>query len=193
MAGPRLIDDYVGALAAQLPDAVVSELADGLTETFDRFRREGLDPDAAARASMTEFGRPSEIVAAFVESDPVRRAARRLLVTGPVVGLCWATALVTNHVWTRPASALLPFAPGGLLVITIALLAAASFGRRYHAVRWTGTAACLGMAVVDVTMLTVALLAAPGLVLWPVVVLAGTASAARIAFSARTLRAALTT
>lgn len=192
MAGAGVIDDYVAALAAQLPASDVTELADGLDETRARYAAGGLAPDEAARAAIAEFGRPEVVVAAYVAASPVRRAARRLALTGPLVGLCWATALVVNHVWTWPAPALAPVVPGALLLGTIALLVAAAFGTRYRAVLRAGTMACVGIAAVDATMLVVALLATvlvTGVVWWPVLV-AATASAARIVFSVRSLRTA---
>lgn len=178
--------DYVAALEAQLPAPVVRELAAGLDETRDRYVGEGLDAEAAARAAMAEFGRPAEIVAAFLQVSPVRRAARRLLVTGPLVGLCWVAVLVSDRSWTWPVPALMPAAPGVVLASTIALLIVASFGTRYRAVRRAGAAALAGVALLDASLIVSALLAGPATAWWLVAV-AAVASAARAGFSARTL------
>ena len=96
MPEPRLISSYVSVLAAQLPASIVEELADGLTETHRSYLRQGLAPDLAARSAVAEFGEPELIVAGFARANPARRAARRLLGIGPVVGAWWVVALVTS-------------------------------------------------------------------------------------------------
>lgn len=189
MPGPSLIRDYLAALAAQLPAPVVAELADGLDQTRRRYLGQGLDPDTAAEAAVTEFGQPNEILTAFVEASPARYAARRLLATGPLVGLCWATVLVTNRAWAWPAPVMFRIAPGLLLITAIAMLARAAFGRHYRSVRRAGVAGCTGIAVLDVTMLLTATLTSP-VIVWPIVI-AAMASAARISFGAHTLRSVL--
>jgi hypothetical protein len=90
---PRLIRGYLQCLAAQLPGPIVEELADGLTETYRSYRSRGLSADAAADAAVEEFGSAEEILAGFARVNPARRAARRLLGLGPVVGGFWVTAL----------------------------------------------------------------------------------------------------
>ena len=100
---PRLIRGYLEVLAAQLPGPIVEELADGLTETYRSYRSRGLPADAAAEAAVEEFGSAQEILAGFARVNPARRAARRLLGLGPVVGGCWVAALVTSRVWPGPS------------------------------------------------------------------------------------------
>src|SRR5438067_12230486 len=102
MPGPRLIDGYLAELSADLPGRIVEELADGLDETYRRYLGQGLDPDAAARAAIAEFGEPQVVAAAFTEASRGRKTARRLLVTGPAVGMCWAIVLITGRAWTWP-------------------------------------------------------------------------------------------
>ena len=102
MAEPGLIRDYLAALAAELPAPVVAELADGLEQTHRHYLGQGLDPGAAARAAVAEFGEPQVVVAAFTSASSARRAARELLVIGPVVGACWGAALILNRAWTWP-------------------------------------------------------------------------------------------
>jgi hypothetical protein len=97
MAESRLIGAYLAELSAQLPTPIVAELADGLDQTHRHHLGQGLD--SAAAAAVAEFGEPQVIVAAFTHSNPVRRAARRLLAAGPVVGACWDTALIINRAW----------------------------------------------------------------------------------------------
>ena len=83
MAQPRLITGYLSALSAQLPAPVVAELADGLGETHLHYLRQGLDPDAAARAAVAEFGEPSLVIAGFAAVSPARRVARWWAPAGP--------------------------------------------------------------------------------------------------------------
>ena len=102
MPGPGLITGYLDTLSGQLPGPVVEELAGGLEETYRRHLSLGLTPDAAAAVAVAEFGAPELIMAEFTRAHPARRAARRLLMTGPVVGSCWAVALITSRAWTWP-------------------------------------------------------------------------------------------
>jgi hypothetical protein len=190
MAESRLIGDYLAELSAQLPVPIVAELADGLDQTYRRYLDQGLSADDAATAALTEFGDPQVVLAAFTRASPARRAARRLLATGPLVGACWGIALILNRAWTWPV---LPVGAriliGAALITVIGLLAAASFGRRYRSAVRAGAAGCLGITALDATMLAVILLAAPA-VIWPIIV-AMTASAARLTFTARSLRSVL--
>lgn len=190
MPQASLITDYLSVLSAQLPAPLVEELADGLDETHQHYLTQGLTPDAAASAAVAEFGEPQVIVAAFTRLSPARHAARRLLATGPVVGGCWAAALITGRAWTWPVPATVLLLIGVALITVIGLLAAAAFGRRYLSARRAGAVACVGITVLDTVMLITAVLAIPVLV-WPVI-LAAAASIARLTFTARALRAVLT-
>jgi hypothetical protein len=190
MPQASLITDYLSVLSAQLPAPLVEELADGLDETHQHYLTQGLTPDAAASAAVAEFGEPQVIVAAFTRLSPARHAARRLLATGPVVGGCWAAALITGRAWTWPVPATVLLLIGVALITVIGLLAAAAFGRRYLSARRAGAVACVGITVLDGVMLITAVLAIPVLV-WPVI-LAAAASIARLTFTARALRAVLT-
>ena len=190
MPQASLTTDYLTALSAQLPATVVEELADGLGQTQQRYLSEGLTPDAAAGAAMAEFGEPQVIVAAFTRLSPARHAARRLLAAGPVVGGCWAAALITGRAWTWPVPGAARILFGAALIGVIGLLVAAAFGRRYLSARRAGAAGCAGITALDSIMLITAMVAIPVLI-WPVI-LAAAASAARLTFSARALRAVLT-
>jgi len=78
MPGPSLIGDYLAVLSADLPERIVSELADGLEETYRHYLGQGLAQDAAARAAIAEFGEPRVIVTAFTDASGGRNIARRL-------------------------------------------------------------------------------------------------------------------
>ena len=129
-------------------------------------------------------------MAAFTRLSPARHAARRLLAAGPVVGGCWAAALITGRAWTWPVPATVRLLIGAALITVIGLLAAAAFGRRYLSARRAGAVACAGITALDSVMLIAAVLAIPVLA-WPVI-LAAAASIARLTFTARALRAVLT-
>jgi hypothetical protein len=190
---PRLIRGYLAALADQLPASIAEELADGLTETYRFHRSRGLAPEAAAAAAVAEFGPAEEIAAGFTPVNPARRAARRLLGIGPAVGACWVAALLTSRAgrsltaWTAPGPAWV--IAGLTLASLVALLAVAARVRRYRLATATGVAGCFGYAALDAALIVgAAFLLAP--VGW-VTAAAMTASAARIAVTARTLRPVL--
>ena len=189
MAEPSLIGGYLAALSAHLPAPIVAELADGLDQTHQHYLARGLGADAAARAALAEFGEPQVIVAAFTRASPARRAARRLLATGPMVGACWGTALITSRAWTWPVPTTVRVLLGMTLITAIGLLAGAAVGRRYQSPGRAAAAGCIGITALDATMLITIMLAAPA-VIWPII-MAAAASAARITFTARTLRSVL--
>jgi hypothetical protein len=186
MAEPGLIKDYLAALSAQLPAPIVAELTDGLEQTYRHYLDQGLGPAAAAEAALAEFGGPQVVVAAFTGASPARRAARKLLATGPVVGACWGTALVLNRAWTWPVPLGVRVLLGMALITIIGLLAAAAFGRRYRSAGRAAAAGCAGIAALDATLLIAITLTVPA-VIWPVIV-AAVASAVRITFATRGLR-----
>jgi hypothetical protein len=190
MAEPSLIKGYLAELSAQLPAPVVEELADGLDQTLRHYLGQGLDTTAAAEAAIAEFGPPQVILAAFTRTSPARRAARRLLATGPIVACCWAAELITSRAWRWPVPVEARIMFGVALITVTALLAAAAFGSRYRSVGRAGTAGCIGIATLDSAMLIGVPLAVPAMA-WPLV-LAAAASTVRIAMTARTLRPLLT-
>jgi len=190
MSEPRLISNYLAVLSAQLPASIVDELADGLAETHRSYLRQGLAPDQAAESAVAEFGEPHVIVADFARVNPARRAARGLLGTGPVVGACWAAALITSRAWAWPVPFLARILFGLALITVIGLLAAAALGTRYRLAARAGVAGCIGITTIDTVMIISALLAFPS-VTW-VTIVAVAASTARVAISARILRPVLT-
>ena len=149
MSGLGLIASYLDALTGKLAGPVVEELADGLEETYRRHLGLGLTPDTAAQAAVAEFGTPELLAAEFARAHPGRRAARRLLAVGPVVGLCWAVALVTSCAWTWPVPVAVGIVPGLALVTAMALLAVAARTTRYRAAGRASAAGCIGMAALD--------------------------------------------
>ena len=182
-------EELKGHLDAQLPAPIVEELADGLDQTRQHYLTQGLDPGTAAAAAVAEFGEPGVIVAAFTRLSPARRAARRLLATGPVAGACRGTALITSRAWTWPVPAAARLLFGVALITVIGLLAVAAFGRRYRPVGRAGAAGCVGITALDTALLVTVMLAIPA-VAWPLMP-AVAASAARLTLTARALRPVL--
>ena len=187
---PETLGRYLDTLSGQLPGPVVEELADGLEETWRRHLSLGLAPEEAAAAAVAEFGAPDVIVAEFARAHPGRRAARRLLAAGPIVGLCWAVALVTGRAWSWPVPVPVRIVPGLALVAVVVLLAVAMRGTRYGSVGLAGAAGCIGTAALDAFMI-IGVLAADPPARWGVAV-AMTASAARLMLSVRLLPPVLT-
>jgi hypothetical protein len=183
MPGHLLIQDYLADLHG-LPAEVVDELTDGLLETYEHHRARGHAPDDAAHAAIAEFGSARDVVAAFDRIAPGRRTARALLATGPLVGLCWGTALITARVWTWPIPAWAPPALGAALATVIVLLLVAAQASRSRARRaaaaGAGTIALLDVLVVAGVIATAPVL--PGLLQVALV-----ASVVRACLSVRTL------
>jgi hypothetical protein len=191
MAGHALIDAHLVALRRRrLPNDAVDELADGLIETYGQRLQDGLDPDRAATTAVTEFGSVDEISEAFRRQSPGHRAAVTLLTTGPIIGCCWIASLIAWRAWTWPhaTTAALIFASG--LLLTVALLEAARlYCRNYAETKAASVAGIIGAIGFDAAMLATITVVAPGFV-WPIV-LAASASLARIGFTIRALSAVL--
>lgn len=161
MAEHSLIVCYGRDLRARLPAALADEVLDGLAETHDKYLRQGLVPEQAARAAIAEFGDPAAVIDAFRRACPAWRLARALLVSAPAVGGLWAAALITARAWNWPIPAAVPLLLGGALAASVALLLTAASSRQYRTVRCAGTAGCLGIALLDASAATTALVAAP--------------------------------
>ncbi|MBO0870081.1 MAG: hypothetical protein J2P15_16100 [Micromonosporaceae bacterium] len=189
MAGHQLIDAYLASLAGRLPADAVEELTDGLTETYARYRSAGLEPDAAAGTAITEFGEAEVVVAAFVRQAPGRRVASALLCSGPVVGVCWGTALLAEHAWAWPVPGLVRVAFAAALVTVVGMLALAATGRSYRRSRLAASAG-LGLIGMDGAFVIATLVLAPPFV-WPML-LAVPASLLRMVLTARVLPRLLT-
>lgn len=185
MAEPRLIRDYRATLAARLPDAIVEELADGLEQTYRKHLSTRLAPDEAARAAVDEFGDPNTLADLFAADAPARHAARLLLYTGPLVGSCWATLLITVRAWDWPIPTTARAAFALLLATVIFLLAAAIRTGNYRLGRRTTALACIGLIALDATLAT-ALLPPSAAHGWTA--LLTSAGVARATYAARTLR-----
>ncbi|NJP25358.1 hypothetical protein FLW53_14380 [Microbispora sp. SCL1-1] len=191
MAGHELIERHLRTLAERLPGSVVDELADGLLASYDDQMERLGDPDAAARAALADFGDADAVTAAFVRASPARHAAFTLLVAGPIVGLCWGTALITADGWAAaiPLAARLAF---GLLLgsAVLMLVTAVREQRHYHTVRLAALGGAGTVAVLDTVIMgtVVTLVPPPSLLL----LVALTGSVARIMLAIRAIPTLIT-
>ena len=166
MPGHALIGSYLSGLRRRLPAGLADEVSDGLLEAYQYHLARGQGADEAARAAVTDTGDLAQVVGEFTRQAPGRRTARALLAIGPVVGACWVAALVTTHAWAWPVPAAARLGFGAALLATIAVLAIAATSRRsYRRTRLTVLAGP-GLIILDATLITAALLAAPVLS-WP--------------------------
>ena len=189
MAEHSLIAGYHATLAAGLPAELADEVIDGLIEADAKYRQQGLDAENAARAAITEFGEPSLVVEEFTRVSPAKRIARRLMVTGPVVGLCWGAALIDARAWQWPVPGLIRLALGAVLAASVIVLVIAVLARRYRRVHRASMVACIGLAALDALAVTAALVGAPSFG-W-LLGLAACVSTARLTFVARSFRRVL--
>lgn len=180
-----LIDDYLAGLHRRLPAPIAEEAAAGLLETYQHHLAAGAGDQEAARAALAEFGDLAMVAYDFTRQAPGRRAARLLLATGPVVGACWAAALIGGRAWTWPVPATARLAFGAVLLLAVlALLAAATSQHSYQRTRLAILASPVILAL-DVTAVAAVLLTAPALT-WTLGA-AVTVSLGRIALNAWTL------
>lgn len=180
-----LVAAYRQDLLARLPADVAEEVAGGLEDTYQQYVRGGLSPETAATAALAEFGDVGVVLDAFRRASPVRRLARALIVTGPVVGGCWAAALIASRAWDWPVPIGARLVAGPLVAASVVLLMTALLTRRHRALRRAGIAGCLGVGALDASVIaTVIVLAPAGRWLF---LIAACLSAARLAFVARAM------
>jgi hypothetical protein len=190
VAEHRLIKRYSEVLQSELPARLADEVADGLMEAYTKHLQQGMNRDDAAQAAVAEFGDPRAVVAEFTRSSPVRRIAQRLIATGPVVGMCWAAALITGRAWQWPIPGTVRALVGAALALSVAVLLTAALARRYRVVHLAGVAGCSGLVVLDASAISAAVIAAPGIRFFIIVAMA--ASAVRLFLITRAVRPALT-
>jgi hypothetical protein len=212
LAARRVLEGYLGELARSLGGprptraAIVAEVADGLTEATAAHQTRGLPPATAAAAAVAEFGDAQVIAAGFgpeLAAETGRRVGLGLLATGPLVGLTWlamAVASLTTTPAPLPAGLMLaPVAFGAVLAVAVpaAVVSVLASGRLS---RWlpaspglapsaAGLAAALCVAG-DLLLLSglLAWAVTVGGLVWPLGVLAATASAVRLSLVGRAAR-----
>jgi hypothetical protein len=169
IARHHLIDIHRARLAERLPAAVVDELSDGLTETYEYHLASGLPPTKAARVAVAEFGDPDRIADEFVAHAPGRRTARLLLATGPIMGASWAGSLVATKAWTWPIPPLIVAVYALTLLVVVAALAAAATTTHHYRLTYLGSAAALALVLLDGIMITAATTVIPNIA-WPMAI-----------------------
>ena len=121
-AARRVLDGYLTELEAALAGprparaAIITEVADGLSEATMAHRRRGLASTDAAAAAAAEFGDAHLVAAGFgaeLATLTGRRVGLGLLVTGPLVGLVWLGTAPTN------AAAIGQRWPAGLVLVPV--------------------------------------------------------------------------
>jgi hypothetical protein len=215
------VTDYLAAVAAQLTGppsarvAVTDELRDGLIEALDTHQGHGCSQAEATAAAIAEFGGPATVAAAFgpeLAAVQARRVALGLLVTGPLVGLAWITAVAVNTLppWRHqltgpwlalPLVALVLAVAGPALGLTVA--ATGRLGRRLGRVVDRATlpptaaaVAALAAVVADLTLLGVItgqVLTSRGSYVWAPVIVAAGASLTRVTLAGQAARRCLAT
>lgn len=223
----QAIGCYLAEIAARLAGPararrdILAELGAGLADATDAYRSAGLNTVQAARAAITEFGRPDQVADGFraeLSTVRARRTALTLLATGPLIGLLWLGTALASHIHAPPWQwADLP--AGARLTIHLAVIAlVAAIGSALFTVattgrltRWlparpavstaiaaSGTAAIAagGTAAIDITLLTLLATQAastPGRLAALPAAAAAAASLTRLTFATRAARNCLTT
>jgi hypothetical protein len=158
-----LIDECAAGLHRKLPAAVADEAADGLIEAYEHHLDSGATEQVAARTALAEFGDLAMVVGEFTRQAPGRQASRLLLLTGPVIGACWATALILTRAWAWPVPVAARLTFGSALLLTIvALVIAATSRHNYQRTRLTALASPT-LIILDTAAITAVLLASPTL------------------------------
>ncbi|GAA3875953.1 permease prefix domain 1-containing protein [Streptomyces sedi] len=184
---------------------LVEEVADGFADTVRAWRAAGFDEAGAARRAEAEFGTPEEVAASCQREltlAQVRHTAGVVASTAPLPLACWyllGQAETARDGWLPQSAQALAAGLAGVAGVAAlgALLALAVTGRASRwlsvprrlpdAVGWLGTAASGAMAGSALALTVAAALATH----WPLVALAGVASAAchaGVAPSARACR-----
>jgi hypothetical protein len=120
---PELVTLYLTAIEAEIPPwlhgrrAAVAELADGLDDAMSDYRAKGLTADEAAMRVVGESGPPAMIADAFtttLSAGHARHIALALLLSGPLIGIVWLSALAPGR---PPIDLLAKIPPLGLFLV----------------------------------------------------------------------------
>ncbi|QXJ22912.1 hypothetical protein AGRA3207_003992 [Actinomadura graeca] len=192
-----------GRLKARMLEEVRDGLADAVADLTDDGPGEPADPGRADRAvcrAVREFGTVEEIAPAFQRELTIaqaRHTARTVALAVPFLLACWYLVETSRHL---PGPVQILAAHLGGVAASTALLAAASLAATGALARrlpvpdrlplvmaWTGTTACVALAVSALTLTGASIMAAD----WPLTLLTGALTLvahARIAASARACR-----
>jgi hypothetical protein len=154
-AAETILNGYLAALSKALPVGprdrrrILAEIDDGLHCAAEGRVYAGLQPAAAARAAVAEFGDPAEIARQFTamaEPALARRCGTLLMATGPLIGLIWLSTT---------SGAILTAAPVVLLLLLATVPAAvlATIAGRSVAAR-VATAGCVAADLTLIAAMT---------------------------------------
>lgn len=198
---------YVADIEAGIPtgyrrrDSLLTELADGLTDSAEHYLALGISRPDAERRAVKDSGPAALVAHAITEHLATRhvgRTAAALLLTGPTIGLLWLAALTPgqtpDYLLTRYPP-LIPVLVGAVASAVLALILIRRPTRpRGLSPRHLLAVACVAAAAGDIFILAAAGAHAtqqPGGTLGPVTVLAATASIIRLSLAPRAARLAL--
>ena len=120
---PESVMAYLAAIEADIPPwlhgrrAAVAELGDGLDDAMSDYRAKGLTAQEAAMRVVGESGPPAMIADAFtatLSAGHARHTALALLISGPLIGITWLTALAPGG---TPIELLVKIPPLGLFLL----------------------------------------------------------------------------
>jgi hypothetical protein len=165
---------YLSDLAAQLRgprrrrEAILTELRDGLEQATEDCTANGLPPDQAAAAAISQFGSPYAVADAFageLATAYARRTIACFIATGPLVGIWWLLLLHPSP-WRTGLIALVAAIPVIPLIVLVIITAGGTLATTGRLIRWlpeTGPrralAATIAIAtlcmIIDLTMITI--------------------------------------
>jgi hypothetical protein len=206
--GPRPKDAlaaYVSDLAAELRgprrrrEAILTELRDGLEQATEDRIANGLAPDQATAAAITQFGSPCAVADAFageLTTAYARGTIAWFIATGPLVGVWWLLLLHPSP-WRTGLITFFAAIPVIPLIIAAIATAGGTLATTGRLMRWlpeTGPrralTATIAMAVlcmiIDITMITMGIVS--GVPTGPLMIIAFAASITRIVCSIVTVR-----
>jgi hypothetical protein len=206
VAAVAVVDDYLDRLAdrlrthAPLTPEIAAELRDDLVDATMALIPDSPTTIVAAHRALDDFGDVESVAQAMQPELAARRARRTgiaLLVSGPLIGACWLTAVFTtaHHTSTWLWLPVLIF-PVLMVGAPATALTVASTGRlcrwlhpRTALTRRALTLASAAAGVGDLFLLagSAVLLLLPGPLPSPLLALAAAASLARLGFVGRTL------
>lgn len=117
------IDHYVRLLGqrlrgpARLKRDLLTEARDSLSDAAEAYRMDGLDPVAAQRRAVAEFGAPDQLTPAY-QAELSAGQGRRLAL---LVALVPATMLTADLMWWQPPTPDPATPPSGFLLMVQAL------------------------------------------------------------------------
>ncbi|WP_405494418.1 permease prefix domain 1-containing protein [Nocardia sp. NBC_00511] len=127
-----VIDDYLDDLSTRLTgtwwerQAILAEIGDGLHDSADYHRAQGLSVERAIATAVAEFGGPGVLAEEFLpvlSGKRIHRYGCTFTTMGPVIGLLWGTAALLGSFSAVPR----PLTILGLVAMALAVLIGAPF------------------------------------------------------------------